>query len=273
MRLTTLLTSHRLTSACLEDTGAPDSGVHSVTSNAGRAFGVDGQTETRLREQVLPGLAGLLESLPEQPPTSADPDVYRVAHGFYCRTGRTCQAALLLMEAGRASEAAPLRRAAFEHAVSLAWVLKEGPAAVAALTRAHQGRMRSIRNLLDDSWTVGDADFEALLALEVPSGGQDHLVRITEVIKQYGLPKSLLVAWLADTGESHPSYLTARAYWHSSGTRLLTYPGDRSRSDVFALAFIWWLASCEMGSVANWGQPLAELSELIGLPVMRLLDP
>lgn len=243
-----------------------------MTSEAEPAFGVDGPTEARVREKVLPGLARLLESLPEEPPTGADPDVYGVAHGFYCRVGRTCEAALLLMEAGRASEAAPLRRAAFEHALSLTWLLKEGPPAVAALTRAHQGRMRSIRDLLDESWTVGAPDFEALLALEVPSGGQDHLVRITEVIKKYGLPKSLLVAWLADSGESHPSYLTARAYWHNAGTRLLTYAEERPRNDVFALAFVWWLASCEMDSVAGWGHSLVELGAGVGLPVMRLLD-
>lgn len=235
-------------------------------------FKVDRATEERLRATVLPGLTELFESLPSVPPPgTADNNVYATAHGFYCRVARTAQAALQLTDDGFGTEAAPLRRALMEHALALAWVIDQGEAALAALGRAHQARMRSIRDLADGTWAaLKNEDFEDLLSHEVPSKGQDHLVTFGQLAKTYEVSSDLLIAWLADTGESHPSYLTARAYWHDTGSRLGTEPEKRVTSDVHAITFLWWLATCEMDALVGWGQRLVPVGAAAGLPVLRL---
>lgn len=233
-------------------------------------FKGDAATERVLRDVVLPGLEGLLATLPAAPGDGTDAQVWAHAHGFFCRAARTCQAILALVDAGRGAESAPLRRAALEHALALAWVIDEGEAAIAALARAHQNRMRSIRDLLDDRWDVKAAEFERLLGFEVESQGQDHLVGFGNLVKRYDLSEDLLIAWLTDTGESHPSYLTARAYWHDGGTRLGTEGEDRPGTDVHGLAFVWWLAACQMDRLVGWGERLSEIGRPAGLPVVLL---
>lgn len=234
-------------------------------------FKADRATEERLRAAVLPDLTALFESLPSVPPPGTrDDNVYATAHGFYCRVARTAQAALLLTDNGFGSEAVPLRRALVEHLLALTWVIDQGDAAVAALTRAHQARMRRIKDLMDGTWALRDEDFEVLLSHEVPSKGHDHLVSFGQLVKTYEVSNDLLIAWLADTGESHPSYLTARAYWHDSGSRLGTEPEDRVTSDVHAIAFVWWLATCEIDVLVGWGHRLVSVGAAAGLPVLRL---
>lgn len=235
-------------------------------------FKADQATEDRLRSTVLPGLTALFESLPAVPPRGTqDDNVYATAHGFYCRVARTAQAALWLADDGFGSEGAPLRRAMVEHVLALAWVIDQGEAALAALTRAHQARMRSIRDLADGTWAaLKDEDFESLLDREVPSKGQDHLVTFGQLAKTYDVSKDLLIAWLSDTGESHPSYLTARAYWHDEGSRLGIEPEERVTSDVHAIVSLWWLATCEMDALVGWGERLAPVGAAAGLPVLRL---
>jgi hypothetical protein len=234
-------------------------------------FRADEATEQLLRSAVFPGLTALTVALPQLPPDEVDDDTaYAVAHGFYCRAARTAQAALSLVDTGFGSEAAPLRRALLEHVLALAWVIDEGPAAVAALTRAHQGRMAGIKKLMDGRWSFTDEDFEMLLSADVPSQGQDHLVAFRHLVDRYDVSDDLLIAWLSDTGESHPSFLTARAYWHDGGSRLDVVPDDAPRNDVHAIGFLWWLAACEMDHLLGWGDALAALGGPAGLPVVRV---
>src|SRR5665213_2745047 len=154
-------------------------------TTAGNEFKADERTRAALLNSVLPALANLTEQLPDVPPDGLDDNAYAYAHGFYCRVARTCEAALLLIEAGLSSEATPLRRAALEHALALAWVIDEPDAAPAALLRAHQNRMKSIQELIDGRWTVSAADFAKVLDIEVDNTGQDHLVKYGQLIQMY----------------------------------------------------------------------------------------
>lgn len=160
---------------------------------------------------------------------------YAVAHGFYCWVVRTAQGALSLVDTGFGSEAAPLRQALLEHVLALAWVINQGPAAVAALTRAHLGRMGSIKKLMNGRWSLTGEDFEKLLSAGVPSQGQDHRVAFRHLMDRYDVSDGLLIAWLWDSGDSHPSFLTARTYWHDGGSRLDVVPDDAARNDVHAV--------------------------------------
>lgn len=234
-------------------------------------FRADEATEHLLRSVVFPRLTELSSALPQAPPDEVD-DVtaYAVAHGFYCRVARTARAALSLVDAGFGSEGAPLRRALLEHVLALAWVIDEGSAAVTALTRAHQARMKSIKELMDGRWSLKDEDFEGLLAADVPSQGQDHLAKFGQLVQLYDVSNDLLIAWLSDTGESHPSFLTARAYWHDGGSRLDVVPDDQARNDVRAIGFLWWLGACEMDRLTGWGKALAAVGAPAGLPVVRV---
>jgi hypothetical protein len=238
------------------------------------AFRADQETERRLREGLLPALDTLLEELPSHPPKGVDENVYAVAHGLYCRIARTCQATLLLVDAGLGSEAAPLRRSALEHALTLAWVVDEGRPATDVLLRAHQARMRSVKQKLDDRWSVKPEDFEKLLSVEVPSAGRDHLVSFGNLAKQFDASNDLLAAWLADTGESHPSHMTASAYWHSDSSgqmSLSTTVRERAANDVHVLSFVWWLGTGEMEPLAGWSdERLRQIGSVGGLPVTRL---
>lgn len=234
-------------------------------------FRADEATEQLLRVAVFPGLTQLTAALPQSPPNGvADETAYAIAHGFYCRVARTAQAALLLVDAGFASEAAPLRRSMLEHVLALTWVIDDGRAADASFTRAHQARMASVQKLMDGRWSITDEDFERLLSLDVPSQGQDHFVAFGQLVKQYKVSDDLLIAWLADTGESHPTFVTARAYWHDEGHRLDVVPVGGSRTDVHAIGLLWWLAACALDRLVGWGDALRDIGAPAGLPVLRL---
>lgn len=232
-------------------------------------FAVDAATEARLRGSVLPALAALLDALPATPPAGADIQAYAIAHGFYCRLARTCQGSLLLIDAGLGSEAAPLQRAALEHVLALAWVIDEGPAAAAALLRAQQHRMGKTKTAIADRWDIQPEEFDRLLSLDVPSQSQDHLVSFGHLCRLYDLADDLLAAWLTDTGGSHPSLSTANPYWHDGSRRLSTH-ADLGHAGVHETAWLWWLGSCEMDRLVNWGTRLATIGEPAGLPVVRL---
>lgn len=240
-----------------------------MTNGQGQAFAVDEATEQRLRESVLPALAALLDTLPAVPPTGADTQAYAIAHGFYCRIARTCQGSLLLIDAGLNSEAAPLQRAALEHVLALAWVIDEGSAAAAALMRAQQHRMNKIKAAIADRWDIRPEEFDSLLGLDVPTQNQDHLVSFSQLCQQYDVADDLLAAWLTDTGGSHPSISTANPYWHDSSRRLSTY-ADLKHAGVHETAWLWWLGSCEMDRLVDWGARLTAIGEPAGLSVVRL---
>ncbi|HTC70659.1 MAG TPA: DUF5677 domain-containing protein [Acidothermaceae bacterium] len=231
-------------------------------------FKADASTRAVLLGEVLPALAALTDALPNVPPPGIDDNAYAYAHGFYCRVARTCEAALLLIDADLTSEATPLRRAALEHALALAWVIDEPAGAPAALLRAHQNRMKSIEKLIDGSWDVTSADFARLFDVEVQSTGQDHLVQYGQLIKRYKDGDDLLVAWLTETGDSHPSHTTASAYWRTGN--LATTAAPKADSDVQVVTFIWWVAACQMSRLLDWNAKLTAIGEPAGLGIVQL---
>lgn len=240
-------------------------------SDGGVEFKADEATAALLREHLFPGLTRLLDELPSVPPPALDPEVYACAHGFFCRIARTSQAALHLIDLGLSDESAPLRRALMEHVLQLAWVIEDGAPAVRAHVRARQARMNSIRALLDDRWSIPSEVFDRLLAFDVPSEGQDHMVHFGQLVKRYGtqLSNDLLAAWLTDTGSSHPSHSTYSAYWDATSGLVTSVPA-RERNDVHAVGFLWWLGACQMDQVMRWGDRLNEIGKQVGLPVVYL---
>ncbi len=233
-----------------------------------KEFKADERTRAVLLGSVLPALVALTDELPDVPPEGMDDNAYAYAHGFYCRVARTCEAALLLIEAGLGSEATPLRRAALEHALALAWVIDEPDAAPPALVRAHQSRMRSIEALIDGRWDVTSADFAKLFETEVANKGQDHLVKYGQLIQTYEDSKDLLAAWLTDTGDSHPSHTTASAYWREGSLGTTATP--KAISDVQVVAFVWWVAVCQMSRLLQWDKRLTAIGEPAGLGLVQL---
>jgi hypothetical protein len=233
-------------------------------------FANDEATRPKLLDDVFPRLLALLDDLPPEPPPGVNDNGYAVAHGFYCRVARTCQAALLLTEAGLGSEAAPLHRAALEHALAMAWVIDEPDAAPASLLRAHQARLASIKKLINGTWdTISDDDFAKILDLDVATHGQDHLVGYGQLAKTYADENGLMIAWLAETGESHPTHSTASAYWRDNPPSLAT-TASNTGADVHQIGFIWWLASCQMDRLTGWGERLAAIGRPAGLGIIEL---
>ena len=106
--------------------------------------------------------------------------------------------------------------------------------------------------------------------MDVPSQGQDHLNKFGQLVKRYEVSDDLMIAWLSDTGDSHPSHMTASAYWHDGGRRLATTVEDRVRTDVHGIAFVWWLAACQMDRLVGWGERLIAVGAPAGLPMARL---
>jgi hypothetical protein len=234
-------------------------------------FTSDETTRRKLLDDVFPRLLTLLDDLPPEPQSGVNYNGYAVAHGFYCRVVRTCQAALLLTEADLGSEAGPLRRAALEHALALAWVIDEPDAAPASLLRAHQARLASIKKLISGTWdTISDDDVAKLLDLDIATHGQDHLVYYGHLAKLYADENGLMIAWLTETGESHPSHTTASTYWRDNPRSLATTASNNTASDVHQVGFIWWLASCQMDRLAGWGERLAAIGRPAGLGVIEL---
>jgi hypothetical protein len=164
--------------------------------------------------------------------------VLPLAHGWFTRVRRTCDAVLLMQRSGLATESFPLRRAALEHTLALRWVAEVGNEVLDVVVRAHaHGSTKRQQAQAAAGWPSATQavwnDIVEDAARATGNVGESHiLTNLTARVEKYGSPNDL-AAWLIETGRSHPGWFTAEPYWDKErGAELLVPVSNGSRLDA-----------------------------------------
>jgi hypothetical protein len=138
------------------------------------------------------------------------------AHGWYMRCLRSCEALMLLDEAGHSEEAAPIRRSVIEHVTALKWLASEGNNIVDTLARGHAEHAEHIRKVIvQANWTSIDLDYLNEVILEIDKENRikendqflHHMQRTTKFDDVHSLP-----GYVAESAKTHPTYESAMSY-------------------------------------------------------------
>ena len=143
-----------------------------------------------------------------------------VMFGWTNRVLRSGELILLAEEAGYLSEASPLVRSMFEHAMALHWVGDQGGAAVEALYRARRREITRLQSAQVAGWQFPDDVRELLdefLSIGTDGGENDRLLHIKHRAKRYGLGH-MYQAWLVEVWASHPTLASAKPYYRVDGS-------------------------------------------------------
>lgn len=153
---------------------------------------------------------------------STDSAVLAVMHAWLVQTIDTVRAALVVHDAGLASAASPLIRAALENAVGMHWLRQAQDAGLGGLHNSHKRWAGNLKRALwaaeaqeldpdDPTWPAAWAELVAEIesqpsAPHVKGGGNiAERFEVTELADVY-------VAWLRETSLSHATQASATPY-------------------------------------------------------------
>lgn len=140
--------------------------------------------------------------------------VGHVAHGWYMRCHRGIEAVLLLEQANRQEEAAPIRRSVVEHVVGLKWLVEQGSIVADILRRgaAHDATKRKAA-MQAANWTSVDLQlFDAVIDDARDLDRQhDVLLNFKPRCDRFGTPHDW-TTYLTETRHCHPCWESAVAY-------------------------------------------------------------
>lgn len=98
-----------------------------------------------------------------------------LAHGWYQRVRRSCEAIVGLERLGYGPEAAPIRRTIIEHTVALKWLSEEGGGVLDVMALEHADRAKRIKKATKAAnWTFVDQDEIQAVIDEIDEGSRDH---------------------------------------------------------------------------------------------------
>lgn len=197
---------------------------------------------------VLDGVTQLYLDLgPEWTAAAGKDEAAHIGHAWFVRTHETAHGAILLHENDLVSEAAPLRRSMLEHALNIYWLADSPDNGYDAVIKAHQFRSAWFAANLPAGWRIEPDAFQQIADLKVPNSPEQNLLGFKALCERYGSP-DLYEAWLAETSESHPSWLSGVPYMGST-------PRDRGTLAV-AIA-IYLVMAAEAFSRLLKGDPWA----------------
>jgi ribulose bisphosphate carboxylase small subunit len=142
--------------------------------------------------------------------------VGHIAHGWYMRCLRGCEALLILDEVGYSEEAAPLRRSVIEHVTALKWLASEGNQINDTLARGHSIQTEYIRKIVEEAkWTSVDLvqldEIISEINTEACSKGNDQYLHHKQRTIAFDDVHSF-VGSVAESAKSHPTYESAMSY-------------------------------------------------------------
>lgn len=178
---------------------------------------------------VLHDLYGLFPADHSLPLKTSHKKVGHVAHGWFMRAKRSCQALEAMRESGFATEAWPIRRAILEHALALRWLAEQGNGAQDVIVRSHGEAARRRQEAASSAgwasaewpvWTEVRSDADAATGNTSES---NILTNMKVRCYTYGSADDF-ARWLIESNNSHPSWETARPYMTPPPVSLLTEP-------------------------------------------------
>lgn len=197
-------------------------------------------------EQIRHGLDELLDLARDSVrTTTADPH-FALMQAWFTRCVDTLQGVLVLYDTGRGQVSQPLLRCAIEHAVAMVWLGELGGDALLAVARSHQRWAANVKRATDaanrlearpgrENWSADlDAVFEELAGQELPEGSLPGEWKIDKKF-QVAHAFDLYVAWLSETGYSHPTQISAGPYLREKDGRYLLLTEPRSAGDTVVI--------------------------------------
>lgn len=136
-----------------------------------------------------------------------------LAHGWYQRVRRSCEAVIALEELGYSPEAAPIRRTIIEHTVALKWLSDEGDSVLDVMALEHAARAKRIKTAtMAANWTSVDQDEIQSVIDEVDEESRDHAKAEFKHFSKQNQDQGVLAAYLAEVGRTHATYQSAIDY-------------------------------------------------------------
>ena len=136
-----------------------------------------------------------------------------LAHGWYQRVCRSCEAIIGLERLGYGPEAAPIRRTIIEHTVALKYLSEEGDGVLDVMALEHANRAKRIRKATQAAnWTSVDQDEIQAVIAEIDEGSRDHAKAEFKHFSKQNQDQSVLAAYLAEVGRAHATYQSAIDY-------------------------------------------------------------
>ncbi|MEY9845213.1 hypothetical protein ABH940_002283 [Streptacidiphilus sp. BW17] len=123
---------------------------------------------------------------------------------------------------GHCGSGAPNRRSAFEHALSLFWLVDLGDDAVDILNRALQEDQKQLANLVKAAGLeqkVSEEAYQVLwgtIAESIPSHPEEGTRKISQLLKKYDL-KELATYYCVESRFAHPTLSSAQMFFADRG--------------------------------------------------------
>lgn len=136
-----------------------------------------------------------------------------LAHGWYQRVRRSCEAVIGLEELGYGPEAAPIRRTIIEHTVALKWLADDGDSVLDVMALEHAARAKRIKKATKAAnWTSVDQDEIQSVIDEIDEESRDQAKVEFKQFSKQNQDHRVLAAYLAEVGRSHATYQSAIDY-------------------------------------------------------------
>ncbi len=136
-----------------------------------------------------------------------------LAHGWYQRVRRSCEAIISLERLGYGPEAAPIRRTIIEHTVALKWLAAGGDDVLDVMALEHADRAKRIRRATEAAnWTSVDRDEIQAVIDEIDAESRDHSKAEFKHFSKQNQDPGVLAAYLAEVGRAHATYQSAVDY-------------------------------------------------------------
>jgi hypothetical protein len=136
-----------------------------------------------------------------------------VAHGWYQRVRRSCEAVVALEELGFGPEGAPIRRAIIEHTVALKWLADAGDGVLDVLALEHAARAKRIMKATQGAnWSSVDQGEIQSVIDAIDEESLDHENAQYKQFSKQNQDQGVLAAYLAEIGRSHATYQSAVDY-------------------------------------------------------------
>ena len=128
-----------------------------------------------------------------------------LAHGWYQRVRRSCEAIVALERLGYDPEAAPIRRTIIEHTVALKWLAEEGDGVLDVMALEHAARAKRIMKATKAAnWTSVDQNEIQTVIDEIDEDSRDYTKAEFKHFSKQNQDQSVLAVYLAEVGRPTP---------------------------------------------------------------------
>lgn len=140
-----------------------------------------------------------------------------VAWGWLVRVIRTGESAILLARHGLGPESAPLVRSVIEHSIRLAYAAHAGSEVIEVGLRERSRSLEKLKKAQSSGWPLPAEQLNDIEWMQAEANEEykhlDSFAHLAHVVKRIPSLGQLYMAWLLETQFSHPTLISAQAYF------------------------------------------------------------